>query len=233
MLRERAGSVQDSRQSAKPLTRVDLVKAPPNKQLGNQPSQKPVTDCLSALGKYNRKLSSQHTLFNLERRAQTPLLELERDAAKGKDGHAAEAAPPRHLRQASQKCRYPGTRCQISIFKNNFCKNHHLEQVKTQMRRDVKKMYRDPDSAFASFNFAGKKVIAMSDILNHLFVTRFRYDREDIKAYLLRDKVFRSEDSEIDFATFKKHFFPELLLIDDRDERKLAMQEEQALENFK
>ena len=90
------------------------------------------------------------------------------------------------------------------------------------MRRDIKKMYKDPDSAFASFNFFGKKVITMNDILNHMFITRFGYDREDIKAYLLRDKVFPSEDTEIDFLTFKKHFFPNLLLIDDRDEKRLV-----------
>ena len=89
------------------------------------------------------------------------------------------------------------------------------------MRRDIKKMYKDPDSAFASFNFYGKKVINMHDILNHMFITRFGYDREDIKAYLLRDKVFISEDTEIDFLTFKKNFFPNLLLIDDKAEKRL------------
>ena len=90
------------------------------------------------------------------------------------------------------------------------------------MRKDIKKMYKDPDSAFASFNFFGKKVINMPDILNHNFIKRFGYEREDVKAYLLRDKVFTTEDTEIDFTTFKKHFFPALLLIDDRDEKKLV-----------
>ena len=94
------------------------------------------------------------------------------------------------------------------------------------MRRDIKKTFKDPDSAFASFNFFGKKTIKMQDIINHNFITRFGFEKEDIKAYLLRDKVFTHEEAEIDFTTFKKHFFPALLLIDDRDEKRVDQFEE-------
>ena len=97
------------------------------------------------------------------------------------------------------------------------------------MRRDIKTTFKDPDSAFAGFNFFGKKTIKMQDIVNHNFINRFGYDKDDIRAQLLRDKVFSSEEDEIDFTTFKKHFFPALLLIDDRDEKRVDQYEEQAL----
>ena len=81
------------------------------------------------------------------------------------------------------------------------------------MRRDIKKTFKDPDSAFASFNFFGKKTIKMQDIINHNFITRFGFEKEDIKAYLLRDKVFTHEEAEINFTTFKKHFSSKGFLI--------------------
>ena len=47
-------------------------------------------------------------------------------------------------------------------------------------------------------------------------------DPEDVKSYLLREKVFKSEASQIDFPTFKKYFFPQLMLIQDSAEGELV-----------
>ena len=64
------------------MTRANLMRALAARQPDNQSQQKPADQTsLSALGKYNRKLPSQHALFNLEGRSLTPLLELERAAA--------------------------------------------------------------------------------------------------------------------------------------------------------
>ena len=93
-------------------------------------------------------------------------------------------------------------------------------------------MYKDPDSAFAAFNFRGEAAIGLDDILNHMVIKRTGYDREDIKSYLLRDKVFASETSAIDFSRFKKFFFPQLMLIEDRAERDLMQQEDFVLQAF-
>jgi len=41
-----------------------------------------------------------------------------------------------------------------------------------------------------------------------MIIKRAGFDREDIKSYLLREKVFTAELSEIDFTRFKKFFFP-------------------------
>ena len=53
-----------------------------------------------------------------------------------------------------------------------------------------------------------------------------------MRAYLLRDKVFTSENSEIDFLQFKKFFFPQLMLIEDRAEGELQRKEESDLDTF-
>ena len=110
-------------------------------------------------------------------------------------------------RSDANRCKFPGSNCLVTIFKNEFCKGHYLDQLKQKVRRDVKKTFKDPDSAFASFNFFGKKTIKMQDIVSHNIMGRFGYDKEDLQAYLLRDKVFANEQAEIDFTTFKKHFF--------------------------
>ena len=89
------------------------------------------------------------------------------------------------------------------------------------LRSVITKVYKDPDTAFATFNFRGEATIGLDDILNHMVIKRTGYDKEDIKSYLLRDKVFASEASKIDFLQFKKFFFPQLMLIEDRAERDL------------
>ena len=103
-----------------------------------------------------------------------------------------------------------GGRMTNSISKTNHRNffEEHLELVAKALRSVVKSVYKDPDSAFAAFNFRGEATIGLDDILNHMVIKRTGYDREDIKSYLLRDKVFASETSEIDFSRFKKFFFP-------------------------
>ena len=100
------------------------------------------------------------------------------------------------------------------------------------LRSVVKQVYKDPDSAFATFNFRGEATIGLDDILNHMVIKRTGFDREDVKSYLLRDKVFASEASEIDFVRFKKFFFPQLMLIEDGAEGELIKQEDSVLQTF-
>ena len=92
-------------------------------------------------------------------------------------------------------------------------------------------MYKDPESAFATFNFRGQATVGLDDILSHPIV-KTSFAQEDVRAYLLRDKVFTSENSEIDFLQFKKFFFPQLMLIEDRAEGELQRKEESDLDTF-
>ena len=72
----------------------------------------------------------------------------------------------------------------------------------------MRKLYKDPESAFAAFNFRGQAKIGLQEILDSRLVKISGYEAADVKSYLLRDKVFLSDTSEIDYMQFKKYFFP-------------------------
>ena len=71
-------------------------------------------------------------------------------------------------------------------------------------------VYREPESAYAVLDFSGIGTIRMDSILENLVVKRLKFSPEDIKLWLLRDKVFNDVQEEIGFDTFKKAFFPHL-----------------------
>ena len=69
-------------------------------------------------------------------------------------------------------------------------------------------MYGDPETAFSSFNMSGQMTITIDEFLKHIVVKKIGYDVEDVRSYLLRDKIFPNSNSEINFEQFKKYFFP-------------------------
>ena len=130
-----------------------------------------------------------------------------------------------------QLCEVKGSICLTRAFKEHLCKVHYLELLQKQLRSKIRRMYKDPESAFATFNFRGQATVGLEDILAHPIV-KTSFAQEDVKAYLLRDKVFTSESSAIDFLQFKKFFFPQLMLIEDRAEGELQRREESDLDTF-
>jgi len=61
-------------------------------------------------------------------------------------------------------------------------------------------MYKEPETAFAVFNFTGESTIKIDDILRTTVVwKRLNYSKEDVVASLLRDKVFTTRDGTLDF----------------------------------
>ena len=83
----------------------------------------------------------------------------------------------------------------------------------------IARMYRDPVTAFATFNVRLQATLSMDDILDHDIVRRSGYDKSDVKSLLLREKVFTTgsssgkNGSELDYTNFKKFFFPKLMMI--------------------
>ena len=65
-------------------------------------------------------------------------------------------------------------------------------------------------SAYAALDFTGSGKVKMLSVLTNLVVQRLKLDEEDIRHWLLMDKIFQSETDEIDFGEFKKCFFPHL-----------------------
>lgn len=85
-------------------------------------------------------------------------------------------------------------------------------------------IFRDPQTAYSTFDFTGSGKIALKDVLNHQVVKRMqpRYTADDVKLWLYRDNVFQNTeaglDSEIGYIQFKKYFFPALMQIQDNED---------------
>lgn len=97
--------------------------------------------------------------------------------------------------------------------------------MKNDIRKRLSALYRDVHLAFSAFDHGGTGKISISDLLNHRDIKRMQtlYSRDDMKIWLYRDNVFRKTkpaepESTIDFLTFKKFFFPQLLQIHDNDD---------------
>ena len=58
------------------------------------------------------------------------------------------------------------------------CKKHYLDFVKCTVRKEIQKIYRDPESAYAALDFSGKGRISMQDFLKGLVVQRLKFDIE-------------------------------------------------------
>jgi hypothetical protein len=101
-------------------------------------------------------------------------------------------------RQKLPECKKDG--CRAVLYKQGLCKNHMLDVLRAKMRQTLKLCYREPESAFATFNFSGTKNVTMDNILNHMIIPRIGFSKEEIAAYLLRDKVFESRTGEINYA---------------------------------
>ena len=100
----------------------------------------------------------------------------------------------------------------------SFCKRHFLEFVKVRVRKEIRLVYRDPESAYAALDFSGSGKISIDSILNNLIVQRLGIGSEDIKGWLLMDKVFKKESDLIEFDSFKKSFFPHLCQIENNED---------------
>lgn len=143
----------------------------------------------------------------------------------------SEAAKERK-KPNSHVCENKTSLCFTQTYKRGLCKVHFLEHLQSTLRKTVHRVYKDPESAFAAFNFTGLANISMNDILEHRVVKSLGYDMDDIKSYLLRDNIFATESSEIGFTQFKKFFFPQLMLIEEGAERELVRQEDTVLDKF-
>lgn len=56
------------------------------------------------------------------------------------------------------------------------CKIHFIDVLRTKIRREIKIVYREPESAFASMDFGGKGRLSIDTIINNLIIKRLKYD---------------------------------------------------------
>ena len=97
----------------------------------------------------------------------------------------------------------------------------------------MRKVYRDPESAFAACNPRGLATITLDDLLDNTVVKRSGHDPVDVKSLLFHEKVFSSDSPEqLDFMQFKKFLFPQLMLIEHGAYEELNRKEDRVLRAF-
>lgn len=93
------------------------------------------------------------------------------------------------------------------------CKKHLLDHLKQRVRKELRQVYKEPETAYAAMDFSGKGKIDVTNILSNVIIKRLNFEDCDIVSWLIRDQVFPNVNSSIDYARFKQTFFPYLFHI--------------------
>ena len=86
------------------------------------------------------------------------------------------------------------------------------------MRKEFKFVYKDPETSYSALDFLGSGKISMHAFTSNLAIKRLKIDEEDLKHWLIRDRIFPDENTDIDFQHFKTKFYPDFYLIEDVNE---------------
>jgi hypothetical protein len=123
-----------------------------------------------------------------------------------------------------EKCGKTG--CQAIMYKSGLCRNHLLDKIGVDLRRVLRLLYKDPESAFCVFNSTGQTTITIDEMLaNKLVLSRVGHSPDDVVNFLLRDRVFLARDGQLGFHEFKKVFFPYATLMNMEVEDAVKRQE--------
>lgn len=77
-------------------------------------------------------------------------------------------------------------------------------------------IFKDPQTAYASFDFNGSGKLYIQNVLSHRVIEMVcfnnKWTKVDVSLWLYRDGVFKkTEDNFIGYLQFKKYFFPQLM----------------------
>lgn len=96
------------------------------------------------------------------------------------------------------------------------------------MKSLLRTTYRDPITAFHSFNGADPHALSLRDFLRHPVIPlRVGCGPDDLESYLMREAVFETRSGLLDFQAFKKIFFPHATLINLEEEAAVNLKEKQ------
>ena len=107
------------------------------------------------------------------------------------------------------------------LYENRCCKKHYLDLIAKNVKKELLYVYKEPETAYSALDFVGTGKISLQTFLKNVIVKRLNIPEEDLKQWLIRDKIFPDESSQIDFALLKKKFFPHLVLIEEVNEMDL------------
>lgn len=96
--------------------------------------------------------------------------------------------------------------------------------MKVEICKRLVAIYGDVRATFGAFDYNGTGCITLSAFVGHRDIKRMAplYTSDEIKEWLFRDKVFErpkpgESEPTIDFQTFKRHFFPQVVRTRDTD----------------
>jgi len=108
--------------------------------------------------------------------------------------------------------------CNRQLYKEQMCRKHYLDYVGQTLRKEIKLLYRDPETAYASMDFEGNGKISFHEFIESIVVQKTKFDLDDVEGFLLRDRIYKDRKGEIEFEKFKKQFFPHLYHISDKQD---------------
>ena len=86
------------------------------------------------------------------------------------------------------------------MYKANLSKVDFLENLRRNLITQIQRIYKDPETAFSALCTGSvSQNIMMKDIIGSVVVKKLGVSKEDVKSYLLRDKVFANEQDELEF----------------------------------
>jgi hypothetical protein len=82
------------------------------------------------------------------------------------------------------KCIKRGDKCFNKIFRRKFCKKHYFEDIKLDLLKVMRNLYKIPNVAYADIDFTGKGHITEEDFFNTLLIYKLKYPKDELKDYL-------------------------------------------------
>jgi hypothetical protein len=87
------------------------------------------------------------------------------------------------------------------------CKKHFANLIRTDLRREIRNLYRGPDKAYAAMDFYGVGTISENDFLKSFVVKKLSYTEVELRDFFFLTNMFKDG---MNFDNFKKTFFPHL-----------------------
>ena len=82
--------------------------------------------------------------------------------------------------------------------------------IRDTLRRELHKMYKCAEQAFAAMDFSGKGFVTHSDFFESIIVkNKTKFSKDQVKEFLDSQNLFQDGETGITFDAFKKYFFPQ------------------------
>ena len=86
-----------------------------------------------------------------------------------------------HYRSVTDRIIKVGKNINTLLIFISLCKKHYLDWVSNRVRKEMKIVYRDPESNYSAMDFLGTGLISMQTFITNIIVKRLKIEEEDLK----------------------------------------------------